>query len=117
LPFPLQPESLGFLTCSFLIGFTRKELFFRLIVGHKNAKKERSVVVFIVVAKDFIKVIVIVKIVEVIFVIEVTVVDILSRSMRINAWSAEVFFNFFCITRSESLKDYADLPGERSDCG
>lgn len=89
----LQSESLGFLLCPLFISFASKALFLSLVVGHKNTKKEWSVVVLIIVAEVFIKivkVVEVVEVVEVVVIVEVAVVDNLSRMAGIDTGKAEV---------------------------
>lgn len=80
----LQPNALGFLSCTLLSSFARLTLFFYLVVVHKNAENERSVVVFVV----FVKVVVVVEVVEVVVVAEVIVVEDLG-GLRVNTRRVE----------------------------
>jgi hypothetical protein len=85
LAFLLQSRSLGVLLSSLLSCFTLTLLVLHLVIGHKDGKKERSVVIKVVVAE----------VVEVVFIIEIAVVDNLGWSIGIVAGGAEVFVDLF----------------------
>ncbi len=104
-----QSATFGFMSYVLFFCFSSLTLFFRLVVGHENAKVERRVVIFV----TFVEV---VEVAVVVVVAEVVVLYDLRRS-RIDTGGAEVAIQLFRRNRPERLEYDADFPGARLDRG
>jgi hypothetical protein len=95
------------LSCALFLRFSGSALFFRFVVSHEYAEKERRVVILIAVVE-------VVEVTVIVAIAEVVVLEDL-RWSRTDAGGAEVAIQFFRRDRPERLEYNADLPRARLD--